>query len=252
MRFSVCIDSVFAGKTRDVAKEIRAVKESGADAFEFWSWWDKDLDAMKSAMAETGLPCALFLTRSGNLTDPSSRAEYREELGKAIEVSEALDCRMIVSQTGADTLAPRYAQHDSIIEGLKNCVPLLEKAGRTLVIEPLNTLVDHKGVYLSQAAEAFEITRAVGSPCVQVLYDIYHQQITEGNVLASMISNVEKIGHIHVAAVPGRHEPLKGELNYPFIFSELEKAGYKGYFGLEYFPLEDPVSGLKAVIEGMK
>jgi hydroxypyruvate isomerase len=112
----------------------------------------------------------------------------------------------------------REAQTQSLIEGLRACVPILEKEGVTLLIEPLNTRVNHQGYFLASSEEAFHIINQVGSPYVKILFDIYHQQITEGNVIANIRENIGLIGHFHAAGNPGRHELDNGELNYEQIF----------------------------------
>ena len=117
----------------------------------------------------------------------------------------------------------------------------------TLVLEPLNVLVDHKGYFLETSAEGFEMVDEVGSEAVKLLYDIYHQQITEGNLIANLTANVAKLGHVHVADVPGRHEPGTGEINYRNVFKAVADAGYQRYVGLEYRPLADAAASLEAV-----
>jgi hydroxypyruvate isomerase len=104
------------------------------------------------------------------------------------------------------------------------------------VLEPLNTLKDHRGYFLASSYEAFEIIEEVGSPAVKVLYDIYHQQITEGNLIPTITENIGLIGHFHVADVPGRHQPGTGEINYKNVFAAIDGSGYNRYVGLEYGP----------------
>jgi hydroxypyruvate isomerase len=127
--------------------------------------------------------------------------------------------------------------------------PDAEEAGVTLVLEPLNTAVDHPGYYLTSTAEGIEIVEEVGSPSVQLLYDVYHQQITEGNVIDTITDHVEHIGHIHIADVPGRHEPGTGELNYANVFDAIDDADYEGYVGCEFSPTGDPDAAMADVLE---
>ncbi len=117
-----------------------------------------------------------------------------------------------------------------------------------LVFEPLNTLVDHKGYYLYSSEEAFRIADQVNSPKVKVLYDIYHQQITEGHLIKRITKNIDKIGHFHAAGNPGRHELYFGEINYSEVFKAIDETGYTGSIGLEYFPIEEPEKGIKAYL----
>ena len=125
---------------------------------------------------------------------------------------------------------------------------MLEAAGVTLVIEPLNELVNHAGYYLVRSDEAFEIIDEVGSDHVKVVFDIYHQQISEGHLIHNITTNIDKIAHFHAAGNPGRHELSHGEINYPKIFDAIRQTNYAGYIGLEYWPLLDPVVGLKEAV----
>ena len=124
------------------------------------------------------------------------------------------------------------------MEGLREVAPLLEKAELTLVIEPLNERVNHPGYYLVQSDEAFQIIDEVNSDNIKVVFDIYHQQISEGDLIENIRSNIDKIGHFHAAGNPGRHELQKGEIAYPYIFEQIRKAGFAGYVGLEYWPTD--------------
>jgi hydroxypyruvate isomerase len=247
MKISVCIDAVLPGN--DVAQKLRALKSIGVGAFEFWSWWDKDLDQLKKAMDETGLTLAAMCTKFVSLTDPARRGEYLDGLNESITAAGKLGCKTLISQVGDDTGAARSEQHKSIVEGLKASVPALEKAGLTLVIEPLNTLIDHKGYYLWQSSEGFDIVREIASPHIRLLYDIYHQQIMEGNIVNTITANAGLIGHIHTAGLPGRGPLDKSELDYRFIFDAITKAAYAGHIGLEYFTADsDPLAGIKKFV----
>ncbi len=131
---------------------------------------------------------------------------------------------------------------------LKTAAPLAEEAGVTLVLEPLNILVDHPGYFLTSSREGFEIVEQVGSPAVKLLYDIYHQQVTEGNLIATITSHIDLIGHFHAADVPGRHEPGTGEINYANVLAAIDEAGYEGFIGLEYAPTVATAESLQAVL----
>ena len=234
MTISVCIDAVLPGD--DHAQKIQQLKKIGISAFEFWSWWDKDIDAIKKAMDQTGLKLAALCTHFISLTNPASREKYIEGLKASIDAAQKLGCKTLISQLGDDTGAARNLQHTSIVEGLKACLPVLEQTDITLVIEPLNTLIDHKGYYLWQSSEGFEIVRKLGSPNIRLLYDIYHQQIMEGNIVNNITANIDLIGHFHAAGLPGRGPLDESELDYRYIFDKIDKAGYTKYIGFEYFP----------------
>ena len=245
MKISVCIDAVFFHTQASVSIRLNTLGTANITAFEFWEWWTKDLAQIKEAIATHDLTCVACCTRFISLVDATKRKAYLQGLAESIAVAQQLGCKTLISQVGNDLGIDRAEQRQSLIDGLKASVPLLEEAGIQLVIEPLNTLVDHAGYYLTSSEEAFAIVDAVGSPYVKVLFDIYHQQISEGHVIQRIVDNIDKIGHFHAAGNPGRHELYRGELNYHEIFHAIDAAGYEGYVGLEYFPLEEPLAGIR-------
>jgi hydroxypyruvate isomerase len=115
-------------------------------------------------------------------------------------------------------------------------------------VEPLNIRVDHAGYFLSRSDEAFAIIDQVGSPQVKVLFDIYHQQITEGDLIRRIRANIGAIGHFHAAGSPGRHELDDGEIDYPKIFEAISSLGFEGDIAMEYFPVQAPLIGLKKLM----
>jgi hydroxypyruvate isomerase len=248
MNISICVDAVYAGK--DFFESLKEIKSLGVNTFEFWCWWDKDLDKVKQAKDDLGLEVSTFCTRFVSLVDASKRKDYIEGLQESIVAAKKLNCKKLISQVGNDLGISRDEQKKSLIDGLRECAPILEKEGITLMIEPLNTRVDHQGYYLAYSEEAFEIVQKVNSPYIKVLFDIYHQQIMEGNLIQRITDNLDKIAHFHAAGNPGRHELFKGEINYPEIFKAIDLLGYSGTVGFEYFPLEDIALGIKPFIEG--
>lgn len=245
-RPSVCIDAVLGDY--DSAAAIDAVAACGIDAFEFWGWWDKDLDTIEAARDRHQMRIAACCTKFVSLVDPDLRDDYLDGLTASIAAATRLRCPTLISQVG--DFRPgvdRQAQHDCLVDGLKAAAELLASSGVTLVIEPLNELIDHRGYYLVRSDEAFQIVDEVASENVKVVFDIYHQQISEGHVIANLTANIDKIGHFHAAGNPGRHELTRGELNYREIFGAIGKTGYVGFAGLEYWPVDDTESGLKEV-----
>ncbi|KRE96859.1 glyoxylate-induced protein [Paenibacillus sp. Soil766] len=248
MKLSVCMDALYKG--RDFRESVNELKEIGYDTIEFWSWWQKDIDVVADAVAEAGVSISTFCTKFTSLVDPTQRSVYIEGLVESIAVAKRLNCTKLISQVGQElTGVSREAQTQSLIEGLRACVPILEKEGVTLLIEPLNTRVNHQGYFLASSEEAFHIIKQVGSPYVKVLFDIYHQQITEGHVITNIRENIAWIGHFHAAGNPGRHELDNGELNYEQIFKAIDETGFGGHMGLEYFPLEAPKVGLQKLLK---
>jgi hydroxypyruvate isomerase len=245
MKASVCIEMIYT--EFPFLERIRIAAEQGFDAVEFWTWHDKDMAAIKKTAADCGIQVAAFhANRGGTLIHP----EHRERFAAGVRESLAMAREMGVGQLLflTDELAedgrarfrfpelPADAQRRSVLEGLKAVAPLAEAAGVTLLLEPLNTYVDHPGYFLSSSAAGFELLRAVSSPRLKLLYDIYHMQIMEGNLIPALTRHLDLIGHIHVADTPGRHEPGTGEINYPVVFERLREAAYPGYIGLEFAP----------------
>ncbi len=243
---SVCTDAVLA--EMPLPDALRTVADTGYAAFEFWAWWEKDIDQINRLRRELGLTVAACCTKFISLTNPGLRTAYAAGVEASVAAAQQLECQTLISQVG-DFLpdVSRAEQRDSIIAGLKQVAPLLESTGITLVIEPLNEQVDHPGYFLVRSDEAFEIVDLVDSPNVKVVFDIYHQQISEGNLLHQIVTHIEKIGHFHAAGNPGRHELTCGEINYPQIFNAIRATRYRGYVGLEYWPLEKPEIGLREV-----
>jgi len=248
LRPSVCIDAVLEKLPLSAALEL--VAEVGFEAFEFWKWWEKDLDALLAARDKWNLQVAACCTRFISLVDPNVRHQYLDGLAESVKVAQRLACPVLISQVGDGRSGiPRPAQHQSLIDGLRAAVPILEHSGVTLAIEPLNERIDHPGYYLVHSREAFEIVEQVNSPHIKVTFDIYHQQISEGDIIATIQSHVDKIAHFHAAGNPGRHELNRGELHYPGIFAAIEETSYDGYVGLEYWPLDPPEQGLRQVAQ---
>ena len=246
MKLSLCINSV-TGKMNP-PDAIRLAKKLGYSACEFWQGSNLDaeaLDAYKSALDETGLTLAAMGGASG-LVDPATRDAFIDNLKKSIANGKKLGTKAYIATTGNEIPGvDRAVQHKSIVDGLKKAAPYIEETGKILALEPLNILVNHKGYYLYLSSECNDILNEVGSPNIKMLFDIYHQQISEGNLISNILAYINNIGHFHVAGNPGRGEPYKGEINYNEIFDAADKAGYKGFAGLEYWAVGDIEESLK-------
>ncbi|MDR2370193.1 MAG: TIM barrel protein [Treponema sp.] len=139
-----------------------------------------------------------------------------------------------------------------ITENLKRLAESAEKYGVQAGLEPLNSLVEHRGHFLDSSGVGFEIIKCVDSSMIRLVYDIYHMQIMEGNIISNMTKNLELIGHIHSAGCPGRHEHFLGENDYPNILRALDSAGYDHYVGSEYFPSYDDRKSTRDVLSYLK
>jgi hydroxypyruvate isomerase len=249
IRLSGCIEMLYREEHADFVERVGAATRAGLPAVEFWRWRAKDLDRLEAAIRASGSAVAGFAVEpAGSIVDSTTHEEFLGGVTESCAVANRLGAGVLIVLAGAERSSiPRPQQHNHIVDALRRAAPIAEAAGVTLCLEPLNTRVDHAGYYLTAAAEGFAIVRAVGSPRVKLLYDIYHQQITEGFLIETIVANVGAIGHIHVADVPGRHEPGTGEINYVNVLRALDRAGYGGYIGLEFRPRAGTDAALAAV-----
>ena len=227
MKSSVCIEMVFT--EYPFLERIDKAAQAGFDAIEFWNWDNKDLPALKAAVKKAGVGIAAFQSNlGGTLIHPDQRDGFVSSIKKSLAVAQDLESPsmfLLTDELGEDRSVrfqhPELSEAEklqSVVAGLQELAPLAEETGITLVLEPLNTRVDHAGYFLNHSDIGFELVRKVNSPRVKLLYDIYHMQVMEGNVIETLVGNLDIIDHIHVADVPGRHEPGTGELNYDNIF----------------------------------
>jgi hydroxypyruvate isomerase len=155
-------------------------------------------------------------------------------MGETVAAAQAIQCSTIVVTTGNERAdVSRAAQQANVVAALQAALPVIKGTGIQLVLEPLNVLVNHQGSYLTTSAEGARIVREVGSPQVRMLYDVYHQQITEGNLINTIRNYGKEIGHFHIGDVPGRKEPGTGEINYRNVFQAIADTGYQGYVVFE-------------------
>lgn len=234
MKISLCIEPVFSDQP--VEARVQLAKDCGVDAIEFWDAGFKAGPAIAKACERAGMPIACMSVKDSwaiRLSDAPQKVLGAME--ETVKAGKDLGCSMFIGLSGEQT-GRVQAQKSLLIANLSRVAELMEKHGCVALIEPLNSLYDHKGYYLDSASEGFEIVRAVGSPGVKLLYDIYHMQLMEGNLVNSITTHADAIGHFHCAGVPGRHEPQNGEIHYPAVVRAIEGMGYAGHFGLEYWP----------------
>lgn len=191
-------------------------------------------ESEKKEQERIGVGIIATCTRYFNLVDPTKRTTYINGLKETVKACNFLGIPSIISQTGQELEGvSREQQRNAMIETLQECAPICEEANVILEIEPLNGLVNHKGHFLQYSDEAFNIIEEVDSPHVKLVFDVYHQQITEGNVIRNATSNSQHINHYHIADNPGRNQPGTGELNYLNILQAIKDTGFEGYIGLE-------------------
>jgi hydroxypyruvate isomerase len=236
---------------------LRKVKEAGFSHYEFWPWRNKDIDAVESLNRELGLVPVQFSASpvkgfGHGITNPDAarREEFEEEIRTAVLVAKKLGVKKICVVAGEETKGfSRDEQTQAVIAALKAGARIVEPEGITIILEPLNVLVDHPRQLVVHSEHAASILKAVGSPNVKMLFDIYHQQISEGNLTGNIRKYHDVIGYYQLADHPGRHEPTTGEINYAFVLRTIHETGYRGAIGMEMSPKGDPMAAFKAMRE---
>jgi hydroxypyruvate isomerase len=242
MTASLCLEMIF----RDVpfSERIALAAQCGYTAFEFWDWRNKDLEAVREAARANGMRVMAF---SGNrlhtLANPADRAGLIEELKTTLDVAASLEAVNLMLLT--DCLVPggrvvplpeglsEQDKYESTAEGLAAASKLAAGAGVTCCLEPLNTKLDHPGYWLNDSARAIGLVRASS---VRLLYDVYHMAMMGEDILQVIRENMEEIGHIHVADMPGRHQPGTGTIDYTGLAALLRDKGYDRGVGMEFSP----------------
>ena len=193
-----------------------------------------------------------FSKKTFVLRDKAFREMMAEKLRTAGETAKRTGCKwtLVVPGRYDESLDWDY-QTASVVEHLKWCAGAVEPSGLVIVIEPLNPK-DHPGLFLTKMAQAYQICRAVGSPCVKIIDDMYHQQITEGNIIPNVDACWDEIGSFHIGDSPGRKEPGTGELDYRNIFKHIHAKGYQGVLCMEHGMNMKGKEGERAVIDAYK
>ncbi len=209
-----------------------------------------------AALDRLGMRMGVFVAHTawGEVSFASDAPDVRErilaDIRQAVEVAARVNAKWCTVVPGDyDRGVERAYQTSIVIDNLKRAADTCEPAGLTMVLEPLNHWTDHAGVFLTGVPQAFQICRAVSSPSCKILDDLYHQQITEGNLLPNLDRAWDEIAYIQVGDNPGRKEPTTGEINYLNIFRHLKRKGYQGIVGMEHGNSMEGRAGERAVID---
>jgi len=186
-------------------------------------------------------------------SDKAIRQKLVDGMKKAVEVAKRVNAKWCTVVPGAynNRLEWDY-QTANVIENLKCCAGVCEPSGLVMVLEPLNPWKNHPGLFLTKIPQAYQICRAVGSPSCKILDDLYHQQVTEGNLIPNLDMAWGEIGYIQVGDNPGRKEPTTGEINYKNIFKHIYNKDYKGVVGMEHGNSKRGKEGERAVIDAYR
>jgi hydroxypyruvate isomerase len=246
---SVCADTSFLDLP--FVERVRRIAANGFLA-EFWNWSGRDLhpfanDLSISISAFTGY------TR-GSMLHPDGVAEFLAGVRDSLAVAKHLQCKSLFLSPGEldchGQVAHKVAEHPAIrwvtaYKTLCQIAELAEKEDVAYSLEHLNTKVDHPGFSFSRVEDVMNLLAEVGSSRIRLLLDVYHAQIEEGNLVAIIRQCRGQIGHVHVADVPGRHEPGTGEINYHRIARAFREIEYEGVIGLEAYPETDDMEALR-------
>ena len=246
----------------DPIDQINFMADNGFTAFEDNGMKNRSLsmqNKIADVMLKRDMKMGVFVAheiawKKANLAsgDLNMRIAFLKQIKKSIEVAKRINAKWMTVVPGHLDLRKKLSyQTANVIESLKLASDLLEPHGLIMVLEPLN-FRDHPGLFLTESPQAYEICKAVNSPSCKILFDIYHQQIQEGNLIPNIEKCWEEIAYFQIGDNPGRNEPTTGEINYSNIFKHIYSKGYEGVLGMEHGNSLKGIEGEKAVINAYK
>lgn len=222
-------------------ERIEQIAAYGFPAFELLrsgAWEDKE--AVRIRCEQLGIEVGAIGGGMGTINDwgpndPAHHDRFVAAVKEGIANAQAIGSKTVLALSGAARQGVSHEQQmEALVQAGKRVGPMLEEAGVILVWEPLNVLVNHPGYFLVHSADASELIKRTDHPHVKFLFDIYHQQISEGNLINNIRRYHTEIGHYHFADNPGRHEPGTGEINYQNVFKAIYETGYRGIVACEF------------------
>jgi hydroxypyruvate isomerase len=248
----------------DLVGQVHFMADEGFTAFEDNGMAGRPVEvqqAIAAALQERGMTMGVFVAnfgtafgkRSFTTGDPAHRANFLEDLERAVEVAQRVKAKWMTVVLG--DLEPRLEmeyQTAHAIDMLRAGAEVFEPHGLVMVLEPLNPWANHPGMFLSRIPQAYEICRAVDSPAVKILDDLYHQQIAEGNLIPNMDMAWDEIAYFQIGDNPGRNEPTTGEINYRNVFRHIHRKGFTGVLGMEHGNSRGGPEGERAVIDAYR
>lgn len=255
-QISVMLWTVF--KKLPVAQRLEKVAEAGYSNVElvgeYKKWSDAEFREAKAKRKELKLHFDVTAGLKHGAANPGDREALLADVRNELPIMEEIECPAVIIMSGNVVPGmPREQQHESCIEGLKRAAALVE--GKQVNGQPVRLLLENidpeenPKYYLTSVAEGFEVVRAVNHPQVRLLYDFFHEQISEGNLIEKLEKNIEYTGLVHVADVPGRHAPGTGEIYYENIYRKLAQLKYDRIVAMEFMPLGDEVAELRTARE---
>jgi hydroxypyruvate isomerase len=252
-QLSVMLWTVFTGIPFE--QRLARVAEAGYTSVElvdeYAKWTEADFARANAARKRFGIEFDTTAGLKNGIANPATRDAFLAELHRALIPMETLACpAMIVLSGNVVPGLTRGDQHQASIETLKQAAAMVE--GKQINGQPVRLLLEcihleeNPECFLTSAAEAIEIVRAVNHPQVQFLYDIFHEQMGYGNLIEKLDNHIDVIGLIHIADVPGRHQPGSGEIDYGNIYRKLAQLNYRHAVAMEFLPAGDEVTALRA------
>ena len=246
----------------DLVDQILFAADQGFTAWEDNGMKGRSMEtqnAIAKAMESRGMAMGVFVAhsiawRQPNLAngDPDMRAQFLAEITESVEVAKRVNATWMTVVPGhVDLRLDMGYQTAYVVETLKQASSILEPHGLVMVLEPLNPW-NHPGLFLTKVSQGFEICQAVGSPSCKILNDLYHQQITEGNLIPNINRAWDEIGYFQIGDNPGRKEPTTGEINYLNVFKHIHSKGFTGILGMEHGNLNPGKAGEQRLIEAYR
>ncbi len=233
----------------------------------FTAWEDNGMkgrnkttqDRIASAMAQRNMRMGVFVAHTIFWNEPnlaSGNADHREqfliEIRQSVEVAKRVNATWMTVVPGfVDLRLDMGYQTAHVMESLRRACDILEPHGLVMVLEPLNPH-NHPGLFLTKISQAYEICRSVDSPACKILNDLYHQQITEGNLIPNIDASWDEIAYFQIGDNPGRKEPTTGEINYRNVFSHIRRKGFAGILGMEHGNMHPGQEGEQALIQAYR
>lgn len=231
-------DGDLADAGHRAAARVHAAAELGLRAVEIWSWRDKDIDRLAAALHDTGVVLqTMCVDPMGSIVDPATHEAFFAAVTESAAVADRLGCPYLVVTAGDERRGtPRVEHHQAIVAALTEAGSILRQHDATLLLENLNSRVDHIGTYLDTVPECLDILDEVSSPKVKALFDLYHSLVMDERSTDVLTNRLAHVGHVQIADVPGRHEPGTGSVDWRQQLTALRDLGYTGRLGLEYSP----------------
>lgn len=237
------------GKQASFDRTLEMVAEAGYQGVEltgqFQKWSPDEWRRVMARLRSLGLVVDSASGLRAGFAVPDETEAFHAQFAEHLRFAKKLECPQVILLSGKRIVGlDASVQRRTAIDNLKRAAEMAAKEQIEIVIEPID-LLENPTIYLTTVSDAFEIVRAVKAPQVKVLYDFYHEQRGFGNLIEKLDKNIDLVGLVHVADVPGRHEPATGEIDYTMIYRKLAELKYSRWIAMEYYPTEEPVASLK-------